>query len=351
MRLRKGRKSLFSLLGSGFSFKCFLSPAVKLHIYRTYVCPVTRSGLASFSLRSPQLEPLSLFQRKTLKSILKLSITAPTPAKHFLTGELPVEGHIHKDVFSLFFSVWSNPDTKIHEILKYLLQTSQDNSRTWSVHLRHLCRRYGLEDPLVYLNRDAPTKSSWKELVATKVAAYFENTLRIAAYKNSQMIYLNVSITGLRGRRHPALSNLSTTWEVKKSRIHLKFLSGNYLTYKQKAEQSGGSPTCRICLSNCDETICHILTTCKGLADVRHKMFPEFRSLSSQTKNHIDFDLYIDDNLCQFLLDPTSFNLSARVSLQDPLVPDFFQLSRDFCYVVDKTRIGMLTELDNKHQK
>ena len=80
-------------------------------------------------------------------------------------------------------------------------------------------------------------------------------------------------------------------------------------------------------------------------------MFPEFRSLSSQTKNHIDFDLYIDDNLCQFLLDPTSFNLSTRVSLQDPLVPDFFQLSRDFCYVLDKTRIGMLTELDNKHQK
>ena len=36
LRLRKGRKSLFSLLGSGFSFKCFLSPAVKLHIYRTF---------------------------------------------------------------------------------------------------------------------------------------------------------------------------------------------------------------------------------------------------------------------------------------------------------------------------
>ena len=69
LRLQKGRKGLFGLLGSGFSFKCFLSPVVKLHIYRTYTCPVIRSGLSSFSLRAPQLEPLILFQRKTLKSI------------------------------------------------------------------------------------------------------------------------------------------------------------------------------------------------------------------------------------------------------------------------------------------
>ena len=348
LRLLKGRKSLFALLGSGFSFKCFLSPVVKLHIYRTYVCPVTRSGLASFSLRSAQLEPLSLFQRKTLKSILKLNITAPTPAIHFLTGELPVEGHIHKDIFSLFFSVWSNPDTKIHQILKYLLQTSQDNSRTWSVHLRHLSHRYGLEDPLACLGRDAPTKSSWKELVATKVTSYFEKTLRISADNNSQMKYLNVTITGLRGRRHPALSNLYTTWEVKKSRAHIKFLSGNYLTYKQKANQSGGSPRCRICSSDCDETICHIISTCQGLAVERQKMLPQFKTLCTLAKNKIDFESYNDDELCQFILDPTSFNLSTRVSLQDSLVPDFFKLSRDFCYVLDKTRIGLLTELDIK---
>ena len=94
LRLQKGRKSLFGLLGAGFSFKCFLSPVVKLHIFRTYTCPVLRSGLSSFSLRYSQLESLSLFQRKTLKSILKLSITAPTPAVHFLTGELPIEGKI-----------------------------------------------------------------------------------------------------------------------------------------------------------------------------------------------------------------------------------------------------------------
>ena len=103
LKMEKGRKSLYSLLGAGFSFKCLLSPVLKLHIYRTFTCPRTRSGLSSFALRSSQLEPLSLFQRKTLKSILKLSITAPTPSIHFLTGELPIEGKIHRDIFTLFY--------------------------------------------------------------------------------------------------------------------------------------------------------------------------------------------------------------------------------------------------------
>jgi hypothetical protein len=175
LRVVKSRKCLFGLLGAGFAFKCFLSPVVKLHIYQTYVCPVLRSGLSSFSLQSSHLAPLALFQRKILKSILKLSSTAPTPAIHFLTGELPVEGRLHRDVFSLFYSVWSNPDTKIHKILKHILKNSPENSRTWAIHIRHLCTRYSLEDPLVYLNRDPPTKSYWKEVIATKITAYFEH--------------------------------------------------------------------------------------------------------------------------------------------------------------------------------
>ena len=126
------------------------------------------SGLSSFALKSLQLEPLALFERKVIKAILKLSSTASTSAIYFLTGELPVEGKIHKDIFSNFFSIWTNQDTKIYELIKYLLKTSADNSHTWAVHLRHLCARYGLEDPLTYLNRDPPSRSAWKETVHTK---------------------------------------------------------------------------------------------------------------------------------------------------------------------------------------
>ena len=350
LRITKGRKCLFGLFGVGFAFKCFLSPVVKLHIYRTYVCPVLRSGLSSFSLQSSHLEPLALFQRKILKSTLKLSSSAPTPAIHFLTGELPMEGKLHRDLFSLFFGVWNNPDTKIYEILKYLLKSSPDNSRTWAVHLRHLCTRYGLEDPLVYLSRDPPTRSFWKELIATKITSYFENKLRNTASTNSLMGYLNTYECGLRGRHHPALANMFTTWEVKKSRSHLKFLSGNYLTYKIKSDQSGGSPRCRICETGSDETVSHVISTCQGLTVEREKILTDISKLCSLTKNKINFEEFkeSEDKLCQFILDPTSLNLPTRVSLQDPLVPEFYKLSRDLCHVLDNTRIRLLRELEEK---
>ena len=177
----------------------------------------------------------------------------------------------------------------MYEIVKYLLEHSSENSRTWSAHIRHLSKRYGLEDPLLCLRKDPPTKSQYKEMVNTKITLYFENILREAAAKNSLMEYLNVATIGLRGRHHPALSNLITTQDVRLSRPHLKFLSGNYLTYSIRASQSGGSPLCRICSSGQEESVRHVISTCQAMSEERHRLLSEFRTLCSLTKNCIDF--------------------------------------------------------------
>ena len=42
--------------------------------------------------------------------------------------------------------------------------------------------------------------------------------------------------------------------------------------------------------------------------------------------------------ITQFLIDPSSLNLKKRVSLQHPCLPKLFQVSRDFCYFIDKSR-------------
>ena len=216
-----------------------------------------------------------------------------------------------------------------------------------------MIQRYGLENPLVCLSRDPPTRSFWKELIATKITSYFENKLRSTASTNSLMGYLNTYECGLRGRHHPALANMFTTWEVKKSRSHLKFLSGNYLTYKIKSDQSGGSPRCRICETGSDETVSHVISTCQGLTVEREKILADISKLCSLTKNKINFEEFkeSEDKLCQFILAPTSLNLPIRVSLQDPLVPEFYKLSRDLCHVLDNTRIRLLRELEEKQVK
>ena len=111
LKLRKGRGTLFKVLGPAFAYKCLLSPAAKLHIFRTFVCPILRSGLSTFVLTEKISEPLCIFQRKVLRAALKLSKNAANCALFFLCGELPIEGKIHRDVFSVFYSIWANPET------------------------------------------------------------------------------------------------------------------------------------------------------------------------------------------------------------------------------------------------
>ena len=208
--MQKGRKSLFSLLGAGFAFKSNLSPTLKIYLYQTFTCPILRSGLSTFALRPAQCEPLALFQRKVLKSIFKLSKTAPTPAIHFLAAELPIEGKIHRDMFSLFYSIWTNPDMKISQIVKYLLQNNCDNSRTWTNRIRQLAQMYGLQDPLISLSQDPPPKSTFKEEVMTKITVYHERKLRENASTNSKMQYLNVYACNLRGQAHPSIYKVTS---------------------------------------------------------------------------------------------------------------------------------------------
>ena len=183
-------------------------------------------------------------------------------------------------MFSLFYSVWKNPGMKIHQIIKYLLKHSPQNSRTWAIRIKQLCNLYKLDDPIVYLNKDPLPKSEFKELVLTKITVYYESKLRQEAMNKSKMVYFNVNLFNLRGRYHPVIANATTVSEVQQMRPHLKMLLGDYLTYKVKSEQSGGSPHCRICFNLEPEkpqvdSICHILTFCRSLKDTRKRIISE----------------------------------------------------------------------------
>ena len=335
-------------------FKCLLSPAVKIHIFRTYVSPVLRTGLSTFTLRNCHIKSLSIFHRKILRGILNFSKSSCIAPLHFLFGELPIEGQIHRDVFSLFYGVWTNSDTKIYQIVKYLLQSSSLKSRTWSVYVRHLASRYDLTDPLEYLNTSPPTKNNFKEHVITKITSHYEKELREAAKNNSRMKFLNISVIGLRGRHHPAIRNIFTPYEVKKCRIHLKMLCGDFLTYELRAAQSGGSPLCRICMKmksiSIVESTEHIISSCSAYDNIRSRIFPEYDTILKHSISKLKLDDYACSNytLCQFILDPTSLNLKYRMKEDDETLEDIFKLSRDLCFSISNERGKYLQYLTNK---
>ena len=90
LRISKARNCLFGLLGPAFQFKCLLSPVVKFHIFRTYICPILRSGLSSFALTQNHMHSLNIFHRKTLRGILNLSRNSNiAPLYFFITHRGP----------------------------------------------------------------------------------------------------------------------------------------------------------------------------------------------------------------------------------------------------------------------
>ena len=72
------------------------------------------------------------------------------------------------------------------------------------------------------------------------------------------------------------------------------------------------------------------------------------RIVSSMTKLCLDagFDMKLEELTNQqfktFILDPSSLYLKNRVNINHPVLPLLFQLSRDFCYAIDRSRVKTL---------
>ena len=214
---------------------------------------------------------------------------------------------------------------------------------------------YRIEDPLKCLERPPPPKETYKKDILTKITAFHERELRQIALSKTEtsMKYLNVSLIGLGGRLHPAITGVSTTHEVRKMRPHIKMLSGNYLTFEMKARQSGGSNHCRLCSNNIElgangpyiESLEHLIAQCIKFEDLRNRITTTITNLCQQAKISIDPRELSSHDFTQLILDPSSMSLSPRVKITDPVLPQFFRISRDFCYSIDKLRIATLALL------
>ena len=134
-----------------------------------------------------------------------------------------------------------------------------NNSTTWANHLQILCAQYGLPSPLSLLLQEKPwSKESWNSFVKTKVTYWHEKQQRLAFLQNSKMSYLNVQLHGLSGRPHPVLQHIYNTQDIKKLRLHVKFLTNDYLTNNRLAiDRPGSSPACSLCGSM--DSIEHVL--------------------------------------------------------------------------------------------
>ena len=326
--------------------------------YQTWIVfikPVLRSELAALPIRSTAIKSLTAFHKKVLRAILKLSQYSPVVPLYFMLGEVPIEATLHLDILSLFWNIWNNPQTKVYEVVKYLLKMSDDKSLTWSAHIRTIFKLYRLADPLVLLNTSPWPKVRWKHHVHALVTSYHERLLRNKAATNSKLSFLNVQTLGLSGRLHPTIAWLQTTQDVAIVRPHVKMLTGDYQCSAYHGSDRGLDPSCKLCLqSQCQPTpqpappedLVHLLSQCRATADTRGRYLPNLLNLISihLPSNGILYHHLIPGLLTQFLLDCSSLNLPADIRIP-PKHPSFTLITRQcsvMIYGIHRDRCNQL---------
>ena len=161
-----------------------------------------------------------------------------------------------------------------------------------------------------------------------------------------------VKLLGLGGKPHTALGNAANTRDIPKLRIHIKFLTGDYLTYaRQAADQKTNDPHCRLCQAPYED-IKHILAECRSLSDIRQRILPDMLNLVSMinpSSGLLNPQTLTPATLTQFILDCGSINLnnSYRLSYTHPGTQEVFRISRDWCFSIHNMRTKLLKQLKN----
>ena len=111
-------------------------------------------------------------------------------------------------------------------------------------------------------------------------------------------------------------------------------------------------PCCRLCEHQFESTS-HIVGSCPRFDDIRERIFIEIDQVLGNSANKLKISNFLEseDMLTQFVLDPTSMYLTDRVHMSDPIVPQMYKLSRDYCYAINKRRNHLLKDMKDNINK
>ena len=101
-----------------------------------------------------------------------------------------------------------------------------------------------------------------------------------------------------------------------------------------------GSPLCRSCEKE-NETISHIVAKCDVYAMLRKRLLSQLEEACPQIVSGLD--MTEEETCTQFILDPSSLNLTSRMNIDDPMIPTVFSYIRDFCFNVHNERVRRLS--------
>ena len=191
-------------------------------------------------------------------------------------------------------------------------------------------------------------KEKFKVMIKAKVVSFWELKLRRQASTKSSLKFFNPYFSNLT-KPHPIITTpQSNPYEVNKSVIQLRMISGRYPDdwLQRHWSENNKSGQCCLCFEARGD-IEHYLTACIALKDKRETLFSWWLSSSQsspslfnliQVKIHSDSETFV-----KFVLDASS-DPDVILLIQQSLVSieEIFQLTRTFCYAIHQARLKLL---------
>ena len=347
-RITSHNKSLYAVLPAGLARNRFANPAASLRVEALHALPVLLSGVASLVLSSEDTKILHLHHKNTLQSIQKLHQKTPEPFIMFMAGSPGATAHLHMRILGLFGMITRLRKNILNNIASHKLLIEPDSSSSWFVNVRQLCAQYDLPSPIILLSQPL-TKERFKSITKSKVLSFWESMYRDEAASKPSLLYFKPEYHSL-CKPHPLWTTCkNSSFEVNKSVVVARFLSGRYFSdwHCRHWSQDNPSGSCMLCpAENIPGTTEHLLVSCHALEEKRKtlKIY-----IKHQTEDNPDLADLVEAEMCnnntdtqivQFLLDPSVVpSVRSAVSLNKFTLSDVFAITRTYVYAMHRKRL------------
>ncbi|VDI59380.1 Hypothetical predicted protein [Mytilus galloprovincialis] len=135
--ITKSRRAAYSLMSAGMHGENGLDPSTAIQLFKTFVQPILTYGLEVILPTSKNLLKLETFQKKILKQILSVPITAPDPSVYIMSGILPIEAQIDQKSLNLFNNICNQNENHLEKkIARRQLIAKNQESNSWFIAIK-----------------------------------------------------------------------------------------------------------------------------------------------------------------------------------------------------------------------
>lgn len=338
--IKKAQRCMYSLLGTGVHGMNGIHPEVSLQLWKVYAIPRLAYGLEVLRLSEANWTQLEICQRKILRNILHLPSSTASVALYLISGVLPIQALVERNVLTFFRSMVIDRTTKEYEIVTRQLAMKDMDSKSWVILVKKLLNKYDLPSAYVIIE-NPPSKLSWKHKVKTAIHQFWWSKIIKEAGEKSSLNHLNLGACQI-GRIHPVWSSTPYNSDaIRQAMVQTKLLVGRYHLQEHHNKYRNSRHKCPLCVNE-DENLYHFLYICPTLDHIRNRYTHNIEccitsNSSEENLNRIKSDRCLQERL---LLEPSSPTLHIDVEAQHQLQ----SLTRSMTYALHLQRSCIIKE-------